>query len=137
MKYIKYSWIDGTEGYQEYLLTGKFIRNTDLLGNTVYQSGGSIHIDQTPPLWALPDPVMPKKVSKLEFLEAFTDDELEGIYTAAKTVVKIEIFLDKFRLAEFIDVADPKIQGGIQALEDGGLLSVGRADQILTNLGVV
>lgn len=131
-------------GYQE-VFNGNLQRITDMAGNTMSENTGNIYVvDGTPiqPSWALPDPieVIAKpalvQLSKLQFLEAFTDDELEAIYTAAKTVVKIEIFLDKFKLAEYIDATDPKLQAGIRALELGGLLVTGRANEILAELGV-
>ena len=131
-------------GYQE-VFNGNLQRITDMAGNTMSENTGNIYVvDGTPiqPSWALPDPieVIAKpalvQLSKLQFLEAFTDDELEAIYTAAKTIVKIEIFLDKFKLAEYIDATDPKLQAGIRALELGGLLVTGRANEILAELGV-
>ncbi len=134
-----------TNGYQE-VFKGNLQRITDMDGNTMSEATtGDIYVvdaNPTPPSWALPDPIepvikpAPVQLSKLEFLEAFTEDELELIYTAAKTVVKIEIFLDKFKLAEYIDATDPKLQLGIRALEAGGLLATGRADEILATLGV-
>jgi hypothetical protein len=143
MDYILIKFEDGTEGFQE-IFNGNILRTTDLAGNTlaVVQSAVLISASPTKPSWALPDPVVvdstaPQaiQISKLQFLDAFEDDELEAIYTAAKSVVKIEIFLDKFKLAEFIDISDPKLQGGIHALESAGLLQPGRASQILVKLG--
>lgn len=134
-----------TNGYQE-VFKGNLQRITDMDGNTMSEANtGDIYVvDGNPmqPSWALPDPIepvvkpAPVQLSKLEFLEAFTEDELEAIYTASKTVVRIEIFLDKFKLAEYIDATDPKLQLGIRALEAGGLLVTGRADEILAELGV-
>lgn len=70
-------------------------------------------------------------LSKLEFMNRFTDLELAGIYTAAKSSVAVEIWLEKFKLASEINLDDPRTVAGIQALEDGGLLAAGRAAEIL------
>lgn len=72
------------------------------------------------------------RMSKLEYMNRFTDAELAGIYSAAKQSVAVEIWLEKFKLAEFIDKADPLILQGLQALESVGLLAAGRASEILS-----
>lgn len=71
-------------------------------------------------------------LTKLECLRRFTDTELAGIYTAAKTVVQIEVWLEKFKAASEIDLADPATIAGVQSLEASGLIGVGRAVEILT-----
>lgn len=77
-------------------------------------------------------PVMSKQpVSRIDFLGRFTDAELEALYTAAKTVVEIEIMLDFVRAAEFINTEDPRTISGVQALEASGLIAAGRAAEIL------
>lgn len=79
-----------------------------------------------------PAPVQPvTTLSKLDYMNRFTDAELAGIYTAAKTVVAVEVWLEKFKLAEFIDRFDPRTVAGVQALEVSGLIGVGRAAEIL------
>lgn len=74
----------------------------------------------------------PSTISKLEYMGRFTDAELAGIYTAAKSVVQIEIWLEKFKLATDINLADPRTIDGVQSLEAAGLIGVGRAAEILT-----
>ena len=73
----------------------------------------------------------PRPISKLEFMERFTDEELAAIYAAAKTDVRVEIWVDKLKLAEFVDLTDPRIRNGIINLEAAGLIAKGRADEIL------
>ena len=70
-------------------------------------------------------------LSKLDYANRFTEPELEIIYSAAKTVVAVEVWLDKFRLAEHVDTEDPRVHAGLRALEDAGLIQSGRADEIL------
>ena len=70
-------------------------------------------------------------LSKLAFMERFTLEEMAGIYTAAKTNVVVEIFLDKMKLAEFIDITDANTIAGVNALVSAGLLTEARAAEIL------
>lgn len=79
-----------------------------------------------------PEPSQPiRTLTKLQYMLRFTDPELAGIYTAAKTVVSVEIWLEKFKLASEINLDDPATIGGLQAMEAGGLIGVGRAAEIL------
>lgn len=41
-------------------------------------------------------------LTKLSFMRRFSNEELGGIYTAAKSNVLLEVWLDKFKLAEAI-----------------------------------
>lgn len=81
----------------------------------------------------LPDDSLPtvRLLTKLEYMNRFTDSELATIYTAAKTVVSVEIWLEKFKLASEINLDDPYTIGGLQAMEAAGLIGVGRAAEIL------
>lgn len=81
-----------------------------------------------------PTPVQPtpsRKLTKLEYMNRFTDAELAVIYAAAKTVVQVEIWLEKFRLATDVDLEDPRTVAGVEAMEGAGLLAEGRAAEIL------
>jgi hypothetical protein len=78
---------------------------------------------------AIPTPSI--RLTKLEYMNRFTDSELATIYTAAKTVVSVEIWLEKFKLASEINLDDPYTIGGLQAMEAAGLIGVGRAAEIL------
>lgn len=71
------------------------------------------------------------QISKLAYMDRFTAAELEGIYGAAKVSLAVEVWMEKFKLAEFIDLADPRTLAGLQALESGGLIGPGRALEIL------
>lgn len=80
---------------------------------------------------AAPEEIV-RVVTKLAYMNRFQDQELAALYTAAKSVVQIEIWLEKFKMSEFIDLDDPRTIGGVQALEAAGLLGVGRAAAILS-----
>lgn len=70
-------------------------------------------------------------ISKLDYMNRFTDAELVAIYTEAKTNVNVEIWLEKFKLAAEINLDDPRTSSGLQALETLGLIATGRAAEIL------
>ena len=70
-------------------------------------------------------------ISKLAYMERFTDAELAAVYGAAKVSLAVEVWLEKFKLSEFIDLADPRTLAGLQALESNGLIGAGRALEVL------
>lgn len=72
-----------------------------------------------------------RTLTRLQYMGRFTDGELAAIYTAAKSVVQIEVWLEKFKLAEFVDLGDPVTIAGLQALEGAGLIGSGRAAEIV------
>jgi hypothetical protein len=146
MQYIKVKFEDDVEALQE-VFKGHLVRYCDLEGNTISEDGHTacFIVDSNPPApsWAVADPIeavlAPSEmlISKLEYLSAFEESELATIYTIAKTNVQIEIWLEKFRLAEFIQISDPRSQAGIRSLEASGLIQPGRANEILRKLGAV
>ncbi len=71
-------------------------------------------------------------LTKLEYMNRFTDAELATIYTIAKSNVSVEIWLEKFKLSTEIHLDDPRTIAGVQALEQFGLIGPGRALEILT-----
>ena len=70
-------------------------------------------------------------LTKLAFMNRFTMEELAAIYTAAKTEVLVEVFLDKLKIAEEVNLADAQTIGGLQALAASGLLTETRVQEIL------
>lgn len=138
MQYILIQLENGVPAYQE-LLRGYVQRICSLTGETIDGIGGSFVVDTNPPqpTWALPDtPIVPvigeaRIISKLDYMSRFTDSELAAIFTAAKSVVAIEVWLEKFKVAEFINLDDAATQAGLQTLETVGLIGVGRAMEVL------
>jgi hypothetical protein len=119
-------------------------------GALITPVGGSMVVDANPPTpaWHVepeptpeptPEPVAApsRRLSKLAYMNRFTDDELAAIYTAAKTVVQVEIFLKKFEATSVepdgtsIDLDDPRTVAGVQGLEYFQLIGAGRASEIL------
>ncbi len=70
-------------------------------------------------------------MSVLAFRSRFTDAEKVVIYTAAKTVVEIQIWLDDLMAASDVKTDDPRTITGVQGLEAAGLIGAGRAAEIL------
>ena len=73
----------------------------------------------------------PEPLSKLEFLDRFTDAELIVIREAAKASPELDLWLWRFDRADFIDVTDPRTAEGLRSMEAAGLLAEGRAAEIL------
>jgi len=78
-----------------------------------------------------PVPVPISIITRLAFRNRFTMAEKQGIYTAAETSVDIRIFLDDIAVASDIDLADSQTVSGVESLETAGLISAGRAAEIL------
>lgn len=72
------------------------------------------------------------RLTKLQYMNRFRDDELATIYAAAKVSPAVEVWLEKFKLSEFVDTADVRTTLGLQALESAGLIGAGRAAEILS-----
>lgn len=70
-------------------------------------------------------------LTKLAFMNRFTMEELVAIYTAAKTEVMVEVFIDKLKLAEHVDLTDPSTIAGVQTLSASGLLTEVRVQVVL------
>jgi len=98
----------------------------------VKQADGSFAFPEPTPenaIAAVQPPTTP--LTKLAFMNRFTMKELVAVYTAAKTEVIVEVFLDKLKLAEHVDVTDPQTIAGLQALAASGLLTETRVQEVL------
>lgn len=72
------------------------------------------------------------QITKLEFMNRLTADELILIYTAAAQDVRLQIWLDKFKISEFVDLSDQQTIDGIKALEQFSIIATGRSLEILS-----
>jgi hypothetical protein len=79
-----------------------------------------------------PAPERSPQLTRLAFMDRFTNAELVAIYTAAKSDVKAQIWLDKVKTAQEINLADTRTREALAMLEAGGLIGEGRADEIST-----
>lgn len=73
------------------------------------------------------------QITRLDFMSRFTDTELVAIYSAAKSSVQIEVWLEKVKMATDISLTDPRTVSGIFALEQIGMIGPGRAKEVLTS----
>lgn len=104
----------------------------------VYQSGALEEKHYWTPV--ITDPTQPpvRRLTKLAYMNRFTDLELEGIYSAAKVSVAVEVWLAKFNATTpdadgtAIDLDDPRTIDGLSDMEAATLIGVGRAAEILT-----
>lgn len=75
---------------------------------------------------------IPKRIlTKLEYMDRFTDPELEAIYTAAKSSVAVEVWLEKFKQAADINLDDERTIAGLNKLKDASILTTQRVAEIL------
>jgi len=78
-----------------------------------------------------------RRLSKLQYMQRFTDAELAAIYSAAKVSAAVEVWLAKFNAASVetdgtsVDLDDPRTIAGLQALEASGLIGAGRAAEVM------
>jgi hypothetical protein len=73
----------------------------------------------------------PKRLTHVDFMKRFSDDEIESVLEAAKTNAALNAFWEKFRLAGDVNLLDPMTIAGVQALEIATILNPGRAEEIL------
>lgn len=80
-------------------------------------------------------PATPRtRLTRLEFRNQFTMAEKQALYTAAQSSVDIQIFLDDVNAAEYVETTDQVTIDGLSALVSEGLLTQGRADEILAGI---
>lgn len=86
----------------------------------------------SPPVPVSPPP-QPRPLSILAFRSRFTDGEKIAIYTAAESSLGVRVWLDDLAAAQgqMVDLNDERIVAGVNAMEFGGLIGAGRAEQIL------
>lgn len=83
------------------------------------------------PLTLAFEPIVKQKITQLEFLRRLTTTEFAAIKATCSQSADLDFYWAKFFAAEFVDLKDPEVITGLQMLEQVGLLSAGRAAQIL------
>lgn len=74
---------------------------------------------------------VPRRLTPKAFSDRFTEAEMQALLAAAGSNVALMTWWEKFKLAQDINLDDPATQSGVQALEIAGLLSAGRAAEVL------
>lgn len=70
-------------------------------------------------------------ITKLKFLDRITAQEYAAFKQAAAVSAEIGYFWQKLMVAEDIVLSDPRLIAGLNALEQAGVLTAGRAAEIL------
>ena len=89
-------------------------------------------IAQADGTWASPPPVY-RQMSSLDFLRLF-DPERRAIKQAAMQDVDIGIWYDDTVAAQFVTYSDPRVEQGLAALVDAGLLTAERKTEIVARM---
>lgn len=85
-------------------------------------------------IFVMNEPMPVTSLTILQFRSRFAPAEKEAIYTAAKTVALVQAWLDDLASAkdDMVDLADPRISGGVNGLVSAGILTPTRAAEILS-----
>ena len=80
-----------------------------------------------------PEPLqlIPLQLSSLSFLDLFTESEQIDIATAAMSNVYAKIWYDRTLAAEFITIADPRTELGLNTLISLGFITESRKAEIM------
>lgn len=78
-----------------------------------------------------PTDTQSRHITRLAFLQRFTQAERIAIRTAAKSSVAVEDYVAMVEAAQWIDLDRADTRFGVQAMEAASLLSVGRSTEIL------
>lgn len=70
-------------------------------------------------------------LTRRAYLGLFSQEERVAIRVAAKNFPALEDYLELLSIAEYVDLDDPDVAAGLAALEAAGLISPGRAAEIL------
>lgn len=73
----------------------------------------------------------PRRLTHQQFLARFADAEMQAILAAEAAQPAVATWLERFRLAGYVNLTDPSTVAGVQALEIAGLLGTGRAGEVL------
>lgn len=76
------------------------------------------------------EPVL-EPLSRVDFLDLFTEAEIEAVLTAADQNKKIAVWLEYLRLAGSVKLDSKRLKKGLRAMERAGILGEGRAVEIL------
>ena len=77
------------------------------------------------------------RLTKQQFIDRFSQGEMQGILTAAKVSTAVESWLFRFNNltpdldGTSVDLSDPRTVTGLYSLEEAGILGEGRASEIL------
>lgn len=82
------------------------------------------------PDYVPPEPEWPQ-FTALEMLDLFTEAEQLAVVGATMSNAAVKLWYDRLIAATFVTYADPRTEGGLQALVDAELLDPGRKAEIV------
>ncbi len=78
-----------------------------------------------------PEPAQPKRLlTHLEYMNRFTDEELEGIYGADSNPA-VKVWIKKFEASSEVNLDDQRTIDGLAKMVTAGLLAANRPVEIL------
>lgn len=77
------------------------------------------------------DRATPSRITRLQFLSRFTDAEMQSVIAASDQSPALRAALLKWQTADGIVLTDAATVAGVEALEIAGLLTAGRAAEVL------
>lgn len=80
--------------------------------------------------WVL-GPARARKLVPLDFLDLFTEAEQLSVAQAAMASALVKLWYDRTLAATYITREDPRVEAGLQALVDAGLLTEQRKAAVL------
>ena len=78
------------------------------------------------------DKTIKNSLTKYQFMSRFTAEERIAITTASTQSPELADWMELFKLTEEMNLNDPQTIAGVQMLEAGGIIGVGRANEILS-----
>jgi len=127
---VTFPLVSDTNGFIQYPDKVTFFSNTQILnGNVIADYTGSQSLTQytPPPVTATAN----TKITRLAYLNRL-GAELVQVYTLAQTNMSVQVYKDKVFAADFIDLADPQVAAGLQALKAANIYTDARISEILT-----
>ncbi|KAF0844319.1 hypothetical protein FNL37_1763 [Methylovorus glucosotrophus] len=83
-----------------------------------------------------PKTVLLTKFTSLEYLDRFTEAEQLAVVGATMSNPAVKLWYDRMAMASYVDITDPRVAAGIDALIAAGLLDAGRKDALLQPLEI-
>ena len=79
----------------------------------------------------LPVPILKTQFTSLEYLDRFTDAEQLAVVSATLQSAQVKLWYDRLLAASYIDLNDPRTEGGIDALIANGLIAADRKASLM------
>ncbi|ACT50859.1 hypothetical protein [Methylovorus glucosotrophus] len=76
-------------------------------------------------------PRLKTQFTSLEYLDRFTNAEQLAVVGATMNVPEVKLWYDRMLAASYVDINDPRVEAGINALIDAGLLNSERKSALL------